>query len=508
MEIESKRTFPDLTCKYCKDLISTNEPDVLQCHECKEHTHIKCLKRGAVPGGLIGDVFFQYTCCTCSPSQSEQFVREKMPWLQAILLVLYHMQTRSPGLARKGYFHWKIHIASFIDHSWDILFRKDFKRKKKWMGTISGTLSHYSPHFFKSGTTLFNEQGWWTLTYPKLSPAQIVSLNIELMAEKQKLRDSKLAIDDLQLLRGILLTKPFVNEEMLQITTNAEPVTVEGGTVSKLIRTQKKKRFLLPTVASLGLPQLKKIKKSKSPEVKMDIPVVTKPPTYLDPLCHYNTSLDEHSRVAALSLRVRLMGGVRKEPILSQYTSIYLPPYIRRDVAIKPAWLRLMDEVKAKVNQHNTSWNLPKRFPLDFMYVQPEHIPAVNSLCNQFFWTGIDVSDILKYPDFSCVVLYKKLIVAFAFVVPDVNVNECYLSFIFTRPGWRKCGIARFMLYHLIQTCLGRDLTLHVSISNSALFLYQKFGFKVEYVVLDFYNRYMRDDTRESKHAFFCRLER
>ncbi|XP_031357995.1 cysteine-rich protein 2-binding protein isoform X2 [Photinus pyralis] len=423
-----------------------------------------------------------------------------MPWLQAILLVLYHMQTRSPGLARKGYFHWKIHIASFIDHSWDILFRKDFKRKKKWMGTISGTLSHYSPHFFKSGTTLFNEQGWWTLTYPRLTPAQIVQLNVELMAEKQKLRDSKLAIDDGQLLRGILLTKPYVTEEMLQITSREE--TVESDETPQLSKVQKKKRLLLPTVASLGLP---KVKKSRTVDAATKPEVTAKPPMYLDPLCHYNTSLDEHSRVAALSMTARLMGGVRKELILSPYTSIYLPPYIRRDVRIRPIWLHLMDELKAKVTP---DVSLPKRAPLDFMYVQPEHIPAVNSLCNQFFWTGIDLSDTLRYPDFSCVVLYRKLIVAFAFVVPDVNVNECYVSFVFTRPGWRKCGIARFMLYHLIQTCLGRDMTLHVSISNSALFLYQKFGFKVEYVVLDFYNRYMRDDTCESKHAFFCRLER
>lgn len=60
----------------------------------------------------------------------------------------------------------------------------------------------------------------------------------------------------------------------------------------------------------------------------------------------------------------------------------------------------------------------------------------------------------------------------------------------------------------LFQTCSGKDITLHVSISNPALFLYQKFGFKVEKVVLDFYDKYIRRDTKESKHAFFCRLER
>lgn len=61
--------------------------------------------------------------------------------------------------------------------------------------------------------------------------------------------------------------------------------------------------------------------------------------------------------------------------------------------------------------------------------------------------------------------------------------------------------------FHL-QTSLGKDITLHVSISNPALFLYQKFGFKVENVILDFYDKYFRDDVKDTKHAFLCRLER
>jgi GNAT superfamily N-acetyltransferase len=61
------------------------------------------------------------------------------------------------------------------------------------------------------------------------------------------------------------------------------------------------------------------------------------------------------------------------------------------------------------------------------------------------------VTECLQYPDFSCVVLYKKLVVGFAFMVPDVGLNEAYISFLFTRPEWRRAGIATFMLYHLIQ---------------------------------------------------------
>jgi hypothetical protein len=89
-------------------------------------------------------------------------------------------------------------------------------------------------------------------------------------------------------------------------------------------------------------------------------------------------------------LKVRLMGGIRKELILSPYSSIYLKPYIRRDTETYPAWLRLMAEVQMKANEKNTGYVLPPRAPIDYTYVQPEHIPAINSLCNNFFWSGID----------------------------------------------------------------------------------------------------------------------
>ncbi|PSN49328.1 hypothetical protein C0J52_04289 [Blattella germanica] len=108
----------------------------------------------------------------------------------------------------------------------------------------------------------------------------------------------------------------------------------------------------------------------------------------------------------------------------------------------------------------------------------------------------------------GCVVLYRKLIIGFAFMVPDVGLNEAYISFLFTRPEWRRAGIASFMLYHLIQTCMGKDLTLHVSATNPALILYQKFGFKVEEFVQDFYDKYFPADSKECKHALFLRLSR
>lgn len=87
--------------------------------------------------------------------------------------------------------------------------------------------------------------------------------------------------------------------------------------------------------------------------------------------------------------------------------------------------------------------------------------PSLSSLLS-----GIDLSECLQYPDFSVVVLYKKVIIAFGFMVPDVKYNEAYISFLLVHPEWRRAGIATFMIYHLIQAswlrtclCMGCALT-------------------------------------------------
>jgi ribosomal protein S18 acetylase RimI-like enzyme len=93
-------------------------------------------------------------------------------------------------------------------------------------------------------------------------------------------------------------------------------------------------------------------------------------------------------------------------------------------------------------------------------------------------------------------------------MVPDVKCNEAYISFVVVHPDWRRAGIGSFMIYHLIQTCLGKDVTLHVSANNPAMLLYQKFGFKPERFVVGFYDRYYPSDGEHSGHAFFLRLQR
>lgn len=67
-------------CKYCNDKVERIITEALECSKCLHKVHLNCLKKGAVPGGLKGDVFFLFTCYMCSDNGTEVFIREKMPW--------------------------------------------------------------------------------------------------------------------------------------------------------------------------------------------------------------------------------------------------------------------------------------------------------------------------------------------------------------------------------------------------------------------------------------------
>ncbi|KAJ8285122.1 hypothetical protein COCON_G00039720 [Conger conger] len=198
---------------------------------------------------------------------------------------------------------------------------------------------------------------------------------------------------------------------------------------------------------------------------------------------------------ASVSFCHRLMGSDASidQGIRSPYTSRILKPFIRDP---------------GHAHRNNPSWAPEPEAPIDYCYVRPNHIPSVNAMCHEIFWPGVDLSECLQYPDFSVVVLYKKVVIGFGFMVPDVKYNEAYISFLLVHPEWRRAGIATFMIYHLIQTCMGKDVTLHVSASNPAMLLYQKFGFKTEEYVLDFYDKYYPVESKECRHAFFLRLRR
>jgi len=209
------------------------------------------------------------------------------------------------------------------------------------------------------------------------------------------------------------------------------------------------------------------------------------------------------------------------KPIVSPFTYRVLKPFIWKDYGCVPTRVKLHEELMEyhhqkflEKQQKQEAFSIISmnfyyfKQPVQYCYLQEHHVPVVNYLIQEHFWPGVDVTECTQYPDFTVVALYGHLIVGCGFLTPDVKPCEAYISFLFVHPDFQRAGIATFMLYHLIQTCMGKDVTLHCSVDNPAVLLYQKFGFKVEEFCLDFYSKYYPVKHYLSKHAFFMRLKR
>ncbi|XP_014469775.1 PREDICTED: cysteine-rich protein 2-binding protein isoform X2 [Dinoponera quadriceps] len=646
---ESKETNNIKSCNNCGKACDPYDKPALNCSGgCNRKIHIKCLKRGSVPTPFVGDVFFEFNCASCSQSSEETVIRDKMPWLNVIVLTLYNLREKSSGISNRGYFHWKSDISTFVDKHWDVLFKKSIKKKKNWTGTISGTLSHYGGIFFKSGTIELKESGWWKLMHTD-PPEILIARNNKVIQDRKKNLSTKLSgkssgspaqsdssisigedsncgrelikqqslsslychvnvqptdmlsdfvvednephdlstgdnimlssknhvlsifdlISDHQYEDTNFLTRPTddycewlcnmsppwlndtgnedknTKEEEYDEDSNESSVSIQEQPIASLFKETSRRKWpwsKRSAITGAKIPRmtrqeevylLQKVNKTDLDKASHHVrrlyrklAVRKTKREYGLPLLDVDCLESESGASMELSknndrvldrffvddlgsiFEQRLQGYSEPTAVHSPYTNRLLKPFIRRDTCSQPLWLKIMEEVCMKANQNNPEWKPSPRAPIDYSYVKPQHIPAINSLCNQFFWPGIDLTECLQYPDFTCVVLYKKLVIGFAVLVPDVGYNEAYISFILTRPEWRKVGIGTFMLYHLIQTCMGRDVTLHVSATNPAVILYQKFSFKVEEFVQDFYDKYMPPSSRECRHALYLRLNR
>lgn len=144
----------------------------------------------------------------------------------------------------------------------------------------------------------------------------------------------------------------------------------------------------------------------------------------------------------------------------------HLKPYIHRTLDLEPVRLKLHRQMQGAREG---------RYSIDFCYLQSQHLAAVNRLAATFFWPGIDgerdtsrvcccyepdwwhffvVSEMLAHPDFSCVVLYRQLVIGFSCLSPNVSHTEAYVTFVLVHPDWRRAGIGKFLIYHLIQVTL------------------------------------------------------
>ncbi|KAF8491792.1 hypothetical protein JB92DRAFT_3085086 [Gautieria morchelliformis] len=145
--------------------------------------------------------------------------------------------------------------------------------------------------------------------------------------------------------------------------------------------------------------------------------------------------------------------------------------------------------------------------PIDYSFLHRTHLPQIHDLLSRIFWPGIDVSDSLRYSPTRCTIVatYKRLVVGAALLS---SPEETYLTYLVVRPGWEDVNIASVMLYHLITANPRKDITLHVSASNPAMLLYNKFGFKAEEFVVGFYEDYLSKESKACKNAFRLRLRR
>ncbi|CAO3690343.1 unnamed protein product [Rhizopus stolonifer] len=172
------------------------------------------------------------------------------------------------------------------------------------------------------------------------------------------------------------------------------------------------------------------------------------------------------------SFASRLSGAIRQrqtltrdEAWLSSWNGRKLRPFIRRDFENKPSRMLLMAAIKACSGRPQRQVMVEaKEDSIDYVYFQREHLTQVNQLLSRSFWEGIDVSESLLFPEYSIVALYKRHVIGCAFMTP-----EAYVTYITVDPGWGNAGIGQFMLYHLFQTAISKDVTLHVSANNNAM---------------------------------------
>ncbi|KAL7280339.1 hypothetical protein ACG7TL_005256 [Trametes sanguinea] len=209
------------------------------------------------------------------------------------------------------------------------------------------------------------------------------------------------------------------------------------------------------------------------------------------------------------------------------------PRVIAVDWETRAPWMDLMSDIRehhALANPEREQANEAEA-PITYCNLQDSHLPQVHDLLARVFWEGIDVSDALEYSPEKCTVvaMYKQLVVGAAFLS---SPQETYITYLAVRAGWDNSQIAtlvaphpvsalmltkqystttrynRSMLYHLITLNPNKDITLHVSINNPAMLLYNRFGFKAEEFIVGFYEDYLDPNSPQSKNAFRLRLRR
>ncbi|KAL6304548.1 hypothetical protein BKA93DRAFT_266924 [Sparassis latifolia] len=177
------------------------------------------------------------------------------------------------------------------------------------------------------------------------------------------------------------------------------------------------------------------------------------------------------------------------------------------DWETRSPWMELMSDVRQHFAlAHPEREQLVETIaPIEYVTLQASHIDQVHDLLGRVFWAGIDVSDSLQYTPEKCTIVatYKQLVVGAAFLS---SPQETYITYLAVRAGWENSQIATYVVPCVVYSI--KDITLHVSINNPAMLLYNRFGFKAEEFIVGFYEDYLDPQSRASKNAFRLRLRR
>ncbi|KAJ4470140.1 hypothetical protein J3R30DRAFT_3711964 [Lentinula aciculospora] len=210
---------------------------------------------------------------------------------------------------------------------------------------------------------------------------------------------------------------------------------------------------------------------------------------------------------------VNALSSIRTTPYEGSFISrlcgnhAHTPGLMYVDWDAKTPWMNLMEDIREhyRLFHPNRDPVVETRSPIMYAALQPSHLHQVHDILDRSFWKGIDVSDSLDYSPEKCTVVacYNNLVVGVAIMS---SPRETYITYLAVRHGWESSNIATTMLYQLIILNPGKDITLHVSANNSAMLLYNRFGFKSEEFIVGFYDAYLDPESRVSKNAVRLRL--
>ncbi|CDO69644.1 hypothetical protein BN946_scf184851.g32 [Trametes cinnabarina] len=227
---------------------------------------------------------------------------------------------------------------------------------------------------------------------------------------------------------------------------------------------------------------------------------------------HLHDYLDAEKQL----LRSRAETDENTTPYESSFLSRLQGVSVRKNTGViaidweaRPPWMELMNDIREHyaLAHPELEQAVESEAPITYCSLQASHLSQVHDLLARVFWEGIDVSDALDYSPEKCTVvaMYKRLVVGAAFLS---SPQETYITYLAVRAGWDNSQIATSMLYHLITLNPNKDITLHVSINNPAMLLYNRFGFKAEEFIVGFYEDYLDPNSLQSKNAFRLRLRR